>query len=70
MPRPLPCFHALYEKCIKETIKESKLTCPESREEYEAKKQEKNFQQNPYILAQISRIMIQKQGSRGTGSFL
>ena len=55
VPRILPCFHTLCGKCIKGMIKESKLTCPECREEHEAKTEEKSFQQNKYILAQISR---------------
>ena len=55
VPRILPCFHTLCEKCIKGMIIENKLKCPECREEHEAKKEEKSFQQNKYILVLISR---------------
>ena len=58
VPRILPCFHTLCEKCITGMIREGKLTCPECREEHQAGNREKSFQQNPYILAQIGKVKL------------
>ena len=55
VPRILPCHHTVCESCIKEMIRGNKIICPECREEHKAKKQEKSFQQNKYILVQMSR---------------
>ena len=55
VPRILPCHHTLCESCIKGMIQLNKILCPECREEHAAKKQEKSFQQNKYILVQVSR---------------
>ena len=55
IPRILPCHHTVCESCIKGMIQWNKIICPECREEHQAKKQEKSFQQNKYILVQMSR---------------
>ena len=55
IPRILPCHHTACEKCVKEMIRGNKIICPECREEHEAKKQEKSFQHNKYIVVQMSR---------------
>ena len=55
VPRILPCRHTVCESCIKGMIQGNKIICPECREEHQAKKQGKSFQQNKYILAQVSR---------------
>ena len=55
VPRILPCHHTVCESCIKGMIQGNKIICPECREEHEAKKQGKSFQQNKYILVQMSR---------------
>ena len=49
-------------------IKESKLTCPECREEHQAGNKEKSFQQNPYILAQIGKVKLDVQVPDPTAS--
>ena len=55
VPRILPCHHTVCESCIKGMIQGNKIICPECREEHQAKKQGKSFQQNKYILVQMSR---------------
>ena len=65
VPRILPCHHTLCESCIKGMIQLNKILCPECREEYEAKKQEKSFQQNKYILVQVSRKKKKNQKDEG-----
>ena len=55
IPRILPCHHTVCGSCIREMIRGNKIICPECRKEHEAKNQEKSFQQNKYILVQMSR---------------
>ena len=55
VPGILPCHHTVCESCIKGIIRGNKMVCPECREEDEAKKQKKSFQQNKYIIVQMSR---------------
>ena len=64
IPRILPCLHTVCEKCVKGMIQENKIICPECREEHEAKKEEKSFQQNKYIVVQLSR----KKKRKGRGA--
>ena len=55
IPRLLPCTHTLCEACVKQLIRDNKLECPECRAEHEAKKEEKSFPQNKYLLMQVKR---------------
>ena len=55
VPRLLPCTHTLCHTCIGQLIKNNKIECPECREKHEAKKEEKSFLQNKYLLTQIKR---------------
>ena len=58
IPRLLPCTHTLCETCIKQLIRKNKLKCPECRVKHDAKKEEKSFPQNKYLLMQIKRKPI------------
>ena len=53
IPRILPCFHTLCEKCIRQLLKEEALECPECRVKHRAENEFKSFPQNKYILAHI-----------------
>ena len=55
IPRLLPCTHTLCHTCIRQLIQGDWIECPECRKKHEAKKEEKSFPQNKYILAQIKR---------------
>ena len=61
VPRLLPCTHTLCHTCIGQLIQGNKIECPECREKHEAKKEEKSFPQNKYILTQIKRKSTQEQ---------
>ena len=61
VPRLLPCTHTLCHTCIGQLIQRHKLECPECREKHEAKKEEKSFPQNKYILTQMKRKSAQEQ---------
>ena len=61
VPRLLPCTHTLCHTCIGQLIQGNKIECPECREKHEAKKEEKSFTQNKYILTQIRRKSSQEQ---------
>ena len=58
IPRLLPCTHTLCETCIKKLIRDNKLKCPECRAKHGARKEEKSFPQNKYLLMQIKRKPI------------
>ena len=55
VPRLLPCSHTLCHTCIGQLIQGNKIECPECRQKHEAKKEEKSFPQNKYIIVQIKR---------------
>ena len=55
VPRILPCYHSLCEKCIRQLISHKKLECPECRSKHEAKHGSTSFKQNKYILTNIRR---------------
>ena len=55
VPRLLPCTHTLCHTCIGQLIQGDKIECPECREKHEAKKEEKSFPQNKYILVHMKR---------------
>ena len=57
VPRLLPCTHTLCHTCIGRLVQEGMIECPE----HEAKKEEKSFPQNKYILTEIKRKSTQKQ---------
>ena len=61
VPRLLPCTHTLCHTCIGQLIQGNKIECPECREKHEAKKEEKSFPQNKYILTQIKRKSTPEQ---------
>ena len=61
VPRLLPCTHTLCHTCIRQLIQGDKIECPECREKHEAKKEEKSFPQNKYLLTQIKRKSSQEQ---------
>ena len=61
VPRLLPCTHTLCHTCISQLIQGNKIECPECREKHEAKKEEKSFPQNKYILTQIKRKSAEEQ---------
>ena len=61
IPRLLPCTHTLCHTCIGHLIQGNKIECPECRGKHEAKKEEKSFPQNKYILTQIKRKSSQEQ---------
>ena len=61
IPRLLPCTHTLCHTCIGQLIQGNKIECPECREKHEAKKEEKSFPQNKYILTQIKRKSWKEQ---------
>ena len=54
VPRILPCFHTLCEKCIKQLFRGRTLTCPECRNTHCADNVKK-FHQNKYVLTHIRR---------------
>ena len=54
VPRILPCFHTLCEKCIKQLFRGRSLTCPECRIVHGAGNVKK-FHQNKYVLTHIRR---------------
>ena len=57
VPRILPCFHTLCEKCISTLLKGTHtLECPECRKPHLAAKKVKTFPQNKYILSTLQRI--------------
>ena len=66
VPRLLPCTHTLCETCIKKLIQDNKLKCPECRAKHDARKEEKSFPQNKYLLMQIKRkpINVRVQGTQ------
>ena len=53
VPRILPCFHSLCEKCLKQLIEGNSMECPECREKHRVVNGIKIFPQNKYILANI-----------------
>ena len=55
VPRLLPCTHTLCHTCVGQLIQGTRIECPERREKHEAKKEEKSFPQNKYILVQMKR---------------
>ena len=55
IPRILPCYHTLCEKCIRQLILHKKLQCPECRANHEAKHGPTSFKQNKYILTNVRR---------------
>ena len=55
VPRLLPCTHTLCHTCIGQLIQGTRIECPECRMKHEAKKEEKSFPQNKYILVQMKR---------------
>ena len=60
VPRILPCFHTLCEKCISSLLKDTHtLECPECRRPHLAAKKVKTFPQNKYILSNLQRISQQ-----------
>ena len=60
VPRILPCFHTLCEKCISTLLKGTHtLECPECRKPHLATKKVKTFPQNKYILSTLQRISHQ-----------
>ena len=61
IPRLLPCTHTLCHTCVGQLIQENKIECPECRQKHEAKKEEKSFPQNKYIVTQIKRKSSQEQ---------
>ena len=61
VPRILPCCHTLCYRCMGRLVQGTRIECPECREKHEAKKEEKNFPQNKYILTQIKRKTTQEQ---------
>ena len=56
VPRLQPCTHTLCHTCVGQLIQGNKIECPECRKKHEAKKEEKTFPQNKYILVQMKRI--------------
>ena len=61
VPRMLPCTHTLCHTYIGRLIQEGMTECPECRQKHEAKKEEKSFPQNKYILTQIKMKSAQEQ---------
>ena len=61
IPRLLPCTHTLCHTCIGQLIQGNRIECPECREKHKAKKEQKSFPQNKYILTQIKRKSSQEQ---------
>ena len=55
VPRILPCSHTLCHTCVGRLIRGERLECPECRMKHEAKKEEKSFPRNKYVLVQMSR---------------
>ena len=59
VPRILPCFHSLCEKCLKQLIEGNSMECPECRKKHRVfANKVKTFPQNKYILANIRRKEI------------
>ena len=61
VPRLLPCTHTICHTCIGQLIQRNNIECPECRENHEAKREEKSFPQNKYILTQIKRKSVEEQ---------
>ena len=55
MPRILPCYHTLCEKCVGELIERKSLTCPQDRKKHAAVNGVKSFSQNKYIVTNLVR---------------
>ena len=55
VPRILPCSHTLCHTCIGRLIERIRIECPECRMKHDAKKEEKSFPQNKYIIIQIKK---------------
>ena len=55
VPRILPCYDTLCQKCVGKLLREKFLTCPECRVKHHAKKGVRSFQQNKYILTNIKK---------------
>ena len=66
VPRLLPCTHTLCHTCIGQLIKGDMIECPECRDKYDSKKDEKSFPQNKYILFQMKKTTpkLQRDQSR------
>ena len=64
IPRLLPCTHTLCEVCVKQLIQDNRLECPECRAKHEAKKEEKSFPQNKYLLMHIKRKPTKREAER------
>ena len=60
VPRVLPCFHTLCEKCIQQLFQGRLLTCPECRNTHSADNVKK-FQQNKYVLTHIRRKHLEQE---------
>ena len=61
IPRILPCYHTLCEKCTRQLILHEKLECPECRTKHEAKHGPTSFKQNKYIVTNIRRETTMKE---------
>ena len=61
VPRLLPCSHTLCQTCLRRLIRGTRIECPECRKKHKAKKEEKSFPQNKYLLTQIKRKPLNQQ---------
>ena len=57
IPRILPCYHTLCEKCIRQLILHKKLECPECRANHEAK-------HGPTVLSKINTFSLTSGGKQ------
>ena len=55
IPRILPCFHTLCEKCLGQVVQNDALDCPECRVRHTAPKGKTSFLQNKYVLAHLKK---------------
>ena len=50
VPRLLPCSHSLCEACLKDSIRNGSVNCPQDRKKHRAKSGVRSFPENKYIL--------------------
>ena len=53
VPRILPCSHSLCEACLKDSIRNGSVKCPQDRKKHRAASGVRSFPQNKYILRNI-----------------
>ena len=61
VPRLLPCSHSLCEACLKDSIRNGSVNCPQDRKKHRATSGVRTFPQNKYILRNIGKDTEKKE---------